>query len=191
MPFHQAAGLRYYAFESLEGHPITQAVFTRQGGRSPAPWASLNVGGTVGDRAERVAQNRRMLFEALSRSPDSAYELWQVHGSEVVIAEQPRTEFDNLPRADAVLTDNPRVTLFMRFADCVPILLSDRNRGVVGLVHAGWQGTLRKTVVAAVDTMGKRYGSRPAHISAGIGPSIGPDHYEVGSDVIAEGPPCF
>jgi YfiH family protein len=186
MPFYQVAGLRYFSFKSLEEHSITQAVFTRRGGTSPAPWDSLNVGGTLGDQKDRVAKNHRRIFEVLSRRPDSAFEVWQVHGSTVMIADTPRAAYDDLPRADAVLTDNPQVTLFMRFADCVPILLSDRSRGVVGLVHAGWQGTVRKTVVAAVGAMGDRFGSRPAEISAGIGPSIGPDHYEVGSDVVAQ-----
>jgi YfiH family protein len=73
----------------------------------------------------------------------------------------------------------------MRFADCVPILLHDPRRGVVGLAHAGWLGTVRCTAAAAVQAMTEHYGSRPADIQAAIGPSIGPDHYEVGPDVIA------
>jgi YfiH family protein len=186
MPFYDAAGLRYFSFKSLEEHSITQAIFTRRGGSSPAPWASLNVGGTVGDQAGRVAENRQRVFEAFSRPIDSAFEVWQVHGTNVVIAGSPRTSYADLLNADAVLTDNPQVTLFMRFADCVPILLSDRMRGVVGLVHAGWQGTVQKTALAAIEAMQDVFGSQPAEISAGIGPSIGPDHYEVGGDVVAQ-----
>jgi YfiH family protein len=74
----------------------------------------------------------------------------------------------------------------MRFADCVPILLHDPRRKVVGIAHAGWLGTVRLTAAAAVRAMAEHYGSRPEDIQAGIGPSIGPDHYEVGADVIAK-----
>jgi polyphenol oxidase len=87
-------------------------------------------------------------------------------------------------KADAILTSSPGLTLYMRFADCVPVLLYDPVRRVVGLVHAGWQGTVVRTAAAAVERMMAEYGSRPADILAGIGPSIGPDHYEVGVDVI-------
>jgi YfiH family protein len=74
----------------------------------------------------------------------------------------------------------------MRFADCVPILLHDPGKGVIGIAHAGWMGTLRDVAVATVNAMKKNYGSNPADIIAGIGPSIGPDHYEIGADVILQ-----
>jgi YfiH family protein len=85
-----------------------------------------------------------------------------------------------------MLTHNPQVTLFMRFADCTPILLYDPDKQVVGLVHSGWLGTVRGAAQAAVGAMQERYDSTPADILAAIGPSIGPDHYEVGEDVIVQ-----
>jgi YfiH family protein len=89
------------------------------------------------------------------------------------------------PQADIILTDRPGVTLMMRFADCVPVLLHDPIRKVVGIAHAGWMGTVRGAYSAAVDAMQTRFGSSPADIRAGIGPSIGSDHYAVGPDVVA------
>jgi hypothetical protein len=89
-------------------------------------------------------------------------------------------------KADIILTDKPEVTLFMRFADCVPILLHDPENSVIGISHAGWLGTVRDVAGATVDMMSERYGSNPADIIACIGPSIGPDHYEVGDDVITQ-----
>jgi hypothetical protein len=74
----------------------------------------------------------------------------------------------------------------MRFGDCVPILLHDPVKKVIGIAHAGWQGTVRKTVVATVDTMQIRYGSRPGDILACIGPSIAAHHYPVGQEVVAQ-----
>jgi YfiH family protein len=74
----------------------------------------------------------------------------------------------------------------MRFADCVPILLYDPGRRVVGLVHAGWKGTVARIASAAVQAMRDQWGTQPDEIQAGIGPSIGAHHYSVGPDVITE-----
>ncbi len=98
----------------------------------------------------------------------------------------PRPVGESYRQADIILTDQPEVTLFMRFADCVPILVHDPRNGMVGVAHAGWMGTLRDVATTTVNAMTKNYGSNPADIVAGIGPSIGPDHYEIGADVILQ-----
>lgn len=185
MPLIDSAGLRYYAFEIFPAR-LTQAVFTRRGGVSPAPWDSLNVGGTVGDVAARVHENRVRSFEAADRRIDSMFDVWQVHSAHVVKAEAARDAAEDHLKADVILTNRPEVTLFMRFADCVPVLLYDPVQSVVGMVHAGWLGTTRGASRAAVEAMATEYGSRPADILAGIGPSIGVDHYEVGADVLTQ-----
>jgi hypothetical protein len=183
MPFLETDGVRYYAFD-LFPKSVTQAVFTRRGGVSPEPWASLNVGGTVGDERPRVIENRQRSFHALGREPQSMFDVWQVHSADVVVANAPHGSLRREFKADAIVTDNPAVTLFMRFADCVPILLHDPKRHTIGIVHSGWLGTVRRAVTAAVHTMQSAYGSQPGDILAAIGPSIGPDHYEIGGEVI-------
>lgn len=183
MSFIQHNGIRYYQFDTLQ---IRHALFTRHGGVSPNPWGSLNVGGTVGDDLERVRKNRILSFETLGCAPESIFDVWQIHSADVVCARAPRPADESYRQADVILTDQPNVTLFMRFADCVPILLHDPRRGVVGLAHAGWMGTLRDVARVTVEAMHKNYGSNPADIVAGIGPSIGPDHYEIGADVILQ-----
>ncbi len=139
----------------------------------------------MGDEPETVRENRYKSFRAMKRDTESLYDVWQIHSADVVIANAPHPRLINPPelRADAILTDNPAVTLFMRFADCTPILLHDPKKGVVGVVHAGWQGTVKHAAGQAVRTMQSVYGSRPADILAAIGPAIGPDHYEVGPEV--------
>lgn len=183
---HQQDGLCYFTFDALENPLITHAVFTRRGGVSPEPWRSLNVGGSVGDNPERVVENRRRAFAAVGLERASLYDVYQVHGNEVICTDAPHP--DELHRvqkkADAILTDQRGVTLFMRFADCVPIFLFDDKRHVIGLVHAGWQGAVARTAAKAVQAMQQRYGSRPSDICAVIGPSIGAHHYQVGMDVI-------
>ena len=183
MPFIQHNGLRYFQFETLK---TRHAVFTRQGGVSPEPWGSLNVGGTVGDDLDRVKKNRHLSFAALGRNPESVFDVWQVHSADAVCANAPRPEKESLRQADIILTDKRDVTLFMRFADCVPILLHDPRKGVVGVAHAGWMGTLRDVAASTVKAMKAQYDSNPADILACIGPSIGPDHYEIGADVILQ-----
>ena len=183
MAFTQHNGIRYYQFETLQ---TRHALFTRHGGVSPDPWGSLNVGGTVGDDLARVGQNRTRSFQAVGCAPESIFDVWQVHSADVVCARAPRPGNESIRQADIILTDQPSVTLFMRFADCVPILVHDPSNGVVGIAHAGWMGTLRDVATSTVQAMKKNYGSKPADIIAGIGPSIGPDHYEIGADVILQ-----
>ena len=183
MTFTQHNGLRYYQFDTIQ---TRHALFTRHGGVSPNPWGSLNVGGTVGDDLARVRQNRILSFEALRREPETMFDVWQVHSADVVCARSPRPLDESYRQADIILTDKPDVTLFMRFADCVPILLHDPRQGVVGLAHAGWMGTLRDVATVTVESMIKNYDCKPSDIIAGIGPSIGPDHYEIGADVILQ-----
>jgi YfiH family protein len=179
MPFHQPEAVRYYTFDSLEGESITHAVFTREGGVSKGHWMSLNVGLTVGDDPDLVAENRRLSFQTVNRSLETLSDSWLEHGTEVF----PRPlDQQYPPKADIILTDKPEVTLFMRYADCAPILLFDPVKRVVGLAHSGWKGTVKKVGGVAVETMQARFGSNPADILAAIGPTIGPKQYEIGSD---------
>ena len=185
MPFSQQNGLRYYTFNIFPTNVI-QAVFTRQGGVSPRPWDSLNVGGSIGDDIVHVRENRIRSFEALGREPESIHDVWQVHSADVVYADSPRLLDTPYQKADILLTDNPQVTLFMRFADCTPIMLYDPKKFVIGIVHSGWLGTVRGAARVAVQAMQERFASNPTDILAAIGPSIGPDHYEIGNDVISQ-----
>ena len=185
MPFHEKDGLRYYSFDIFSS-TITQAVFTRHGGISPAPWQSLNLGGSVGDDPAHVAANRIHIFDTLGRAPASIHDVWLVHGTDIVYADAPRSLETHPERADILLTDNPEVSLFMRFADCVPLLFHDPKKHVIGISHAGWMGTVKGVGKTTVEAMQTRYGSRPGDIVVGIGPSIGVDHYEVGEDVVSQ-----
>lgn len=139
----------------------------------------------MGDEAERVRENQTRSFAALNRTFDSRFDVWQVHSADVVFAEAPRPPDVDHDKADVIFTDKPQVTLYMRFADCVPILFHDPKKAVVGIAHAGWLGTVRGTTTAAVRAMQDRYGSNPTDVQAAIGPSIGADHYEIGPDVIS------
>lgn len=176
----------YYQFDSFRRPGLAHAVFARHGGVSPEPWASLNFGISTGDEPKRARENHQRAFTALGRDPNSMADLWQVHSAEVVMVTEPHRAEARLPKADGMVTDRPEVTLFMRFADCVPVLLFDPVKRAVGIVHAGWKGTALKAAAAGVRKMTEQFGTRPADLIAGIGPSIGPDHYEIGSEVVEQ-----
>lgn len=186
MPIRHLDGLSCYQFDIFEKSRLFHGIFTRSGGVSPSPWESLNLGGTVGDERSNVFENRKRLFSAAGLAVESLFDVWQVHGTRVICTQSPRPLDEPFTQADAILTGSEDVTLFMRFADCVPILLHDPIRNVAGIVHAGWKGTLDKIVAEAVRIMGEQYQTGAENILAGIGPSICRAHYEVGEDLVAK-----
>ena len=180
---HQFENLEYWSFETFREHCLN-GILTRKGGVSPAPWNSLNFGGNLGDPRENIIENRRRVFNAIGRPVESIFDSWQVHGTHVLIADMPRKLDEQHQKGDIVATDRPEITLFMRFADCTPIFLCDPVRRAVSIIHAGWKGTLARAAKAAVEGMAAAFGSAPKNLLAGIGPSIGPDHYRVGDEVV-------
>jgi len=184
MPIQESSGLTAYTFDIFAGTGLVHGLYSRLGGVSPAPWSSLNQGGTVGDDRAHVVENRRRIFAAVDRPVETIFDAWQVHGTNAIAATQPRPLDAPHQKADIILTDQAHLTLFMRFADCVPVLLYDPGRKVIALVHAGWKGTLAKAASAAVNAMHAQYGSDPADILAGIGPSICCSCYQVGTEVV-------
>lgn len=177
---HQDNGLKYFSFERFGGAGVVQAIFTRRGGVSQAPYETLNLGGTVGDDPAHVLENHNRVFEVIERPFESRYDVWQVHGKHIVCTDKPRPKDQKHFQADGVFTNKPQVTLMMRFADCVPLLFFDPIRHVVGMVHAGWQGTLLKIAAEAVQVAHNAYGSMPEDFIVGIGPSICKECYRVG-----------
>lgn len=175
--------LRYYRFSSLPH--VKHGIFTRHGGISPAPFASLNLGGTVGDEVEHVHANHDLMYEALKVDRNHTVTVWMVHGTDVVIADRPVQGRRWLTHADAMITDKPGVSLVMRYADCTPIFAHDPVKGAIGIAHAGWQGTVKGVAANLIRAMMQAYDSYPADIIAGIGPSIGPERYQVGEEVVA------
>jgi YfiH family protein len=157
---------------------------TREGGVSLAPFAALNLGGSVGDDPAAVEEN----WGRLARETGLAFaRVRQVHGDRVVRAQEcapGRPDAADRPEADAVLSRTPGVAALVAVADCVPILLADPRSGAVAAVHAGWRGTLAGIAARAVDALVAE-GARAAELLAAIGPSIGPCCYEVSPDLAA------
>jgi YfiH family protein len=108
----------------------------------------------------------------------------QVHGNQVVVMRDANDLPSRTVQADAIVTRVPGVAVAVRAADCVPLLMADPVTGAVAAVHAGWRGTAARVAVAALEVLGREYGTRPDDLLAAIGPSIGPCCYEVGSELV-------
>jgi len=176
--------LVYYQFDRLaRAFGVAHGVFTRLGGVSPKPFDSLNVGSTVGDEIANVQANRESMAAALGACDADTRTTWQIHGADVVVARGRAAQGWPPPQADGIITNERELPLAMRFADCVPLVFYDPVQQAIGLAHAGWRGTVAGIGPATIKAMEGAFGSRPADIIAGIGPSIGPCCYEVGADV--------
>lgn len=133
-------------------------------------------------RYSNVPENKIRLAEALNVHPDNLVFPNQTHTNCVVdLFEHPGKPIED---TDALLTSKTGLCICVQTADCVPILLFDPVKKVVSAVHAGWRGTVGKIVEVAVLKMVSNYKSSPKNIIAAIGPSISPEVYEVGNEVV-------
>jgi YfiH family protein len=150
--------------------------FGRRGGVSTGELASLNCGLGSGDDPALIAENRRRVTDAVL--PGAALTgLYQVHGNRCVIVDG-ATDLAARPEADALATRTPGILLGILTADCVPVLFTDREAGVVGAAHAGWKGAIAGVTDATLDAM-ESLGASPANIAVAIGPCIARASYEV------------
>ena len=168
------SGVERLTSAALEGVP--HGFLGRRGGVSTGLHAGLNVGlGSDDDRAA-VFANRDLARDAVL--PGAALvTLHQVHSPDVMTVTAP-IPLDARPQGDALVTDRPGLLLGVLTADCVPVLLADRQVGVVGAAHAGWKGALGGVTDATIAAM-EALGADRARIAAAIGPCIGRASYEV------------
>ena len=160
-----------------------RGVSTCYGGRT------LNLGLTPADSRENVARNRRLFLETLGVASEDSGGMWplvqmkQIHSAVVHAVSAPSHE----PLAgDGLITNTPGLLLAVKTADCVPVLVADVKRRVVGAFHAGWRGTVARIGEKGVGEMRRQFGSLPRDLRAAIGPSIRRCCYQVGPEVRAE-----
>ncbi|WP_338827832.1 peptidoglycan editing factor PgeF [Neomoorella thermoacetica] len=193
-------GIFFLRVTFLESRAPVKAVYTsRRGGMSNAPYDGLNLGLHVGDNPRAVLANRNLLAGVLNLPLGSWVIGEQVHGNEVarVGREQAGSGVQELTTAlkgiDALVTNEPGVTLVAFFADCVPIYIVDPVNRALGLAHAGWRGTVLQVGARMVARMATEFGSRPRDLLAAIGPAVGPCCYQVDArvvDKVQEHLPC-
>ena len=150
----------------------------RAGGVSTGILAGLNAGWGSGDDREAITENRRRAVNAALPGA-RLVTVHQVHSADVILAGD--WPDDDRPHADALVSDRPGILLGILTADCAPILLADREAGVIGAAHAGWRGAVAGVAANTIAAM-ERLGARRNRIAAAVGPCIAQRHYEVGHD---------
>jgi YfiH family protein len=182
--------LNVLAWPSLDALGVDAFVTTRHGGVSAGSYATLNLGLHVGDTPADVLVNRRRVGAALGAGLDDFVFCNQAHGRRVAVvsaADRGRGAFrldDAVASTDALVTTDPGTVLAILVADCVPIILTDPQAGVLACVHAGWRGTVAGVTGTALHAM-QALGARPERIQAAIGPAVAADRYQVGPEVAA------
>jgi polyphenol oxidase len=184
----RVAGLEVLGWPAFDGLPVEAFVTARGGGASVGAYASLNLSFAVGDDPRAVLDNRRRVAAGIGADLGDFVFSRQVHGAGVRIvtgADRGSGAFmldESVPEADALVTADPSVVLAILAADCVPIVLYDPVAHVLAGVHSGWRGTAARASQAAVAAM-RSLGANPEQVIAAIGPAIGAERYQVGTEV--------
>ncbi len=184
---HYTSAFDLIRFENLDRIPdLLHFVTTRSGGVSLPPYDSLNLGLHTADHSDHVLTNRALLAGKIGIPVNMFLYASQVHSGDVKIIDQKAIESGVLtvnPRTDATITNLSGICLMVMVADCVPVLLFDTVRKVSAVIHAGWRGTVQHITANTIRAMAEHFGTDPADVLAGIGPSIGSCCYEVGDEV--------
>lgn len=160
---------------------VNALVTTRHGGVSTGAWATMNLGRNGGDEPAALATNRRRLDAFLPAPP-----LWleQVHGTTVATLGRVPERDASPPVADAAVTRERGVVCAILTADCLPVFFAERQGNAVGVAHAGWRGLAAGILESTVAAM-RNLGAQTRDLVAWLGPGIGPNAFEVGSEVRA------
>jgi YfiH family protein len=175
----------------LEGIPkLVHGFSTRMGGFSSAYGdRQLNLGFTAADTRSAVERNRQAFLQALTRRARGVpplLTLRQIHSGIVHIFNKGNPPPERPLRGDGAITNSHNLLLGIQVADCVPVLVADREGKAVGAFHAGWRGTVKRIVERGVGAMRAVFGCKPENLYAAIGPCIHACCYAVGNEVIDE-----
>jgi YfiH family protein len=162
---------------------IRHGFFTRRGGVSEGPYASLNCGLGSADDPERVRVNRARAMARLGLNEAALATSYQVHSATVAAVERPWPAAAR-PHVDGLVTRTPGVALGILTADCAAVLLADTEARVIGAAHAGWRGAWSGVIEATVAAM-EGLGAEKARVVAAVGPCIHQESYEVGPELVA------
>ncbi|WPF65437.1 MULTISPECIES: peptidoglycan editing factor PgeF [unclassified Corynebacterium] len=156
--------------------PVRKVFTSRAGGVSAAPYSSFNLALHVDDDPQDVLANRRRLAQVVGVPAERFVWMEQLHTNTVTVVTQPESE--PVAATDALVTTTPNLVLAVLVADCVPVLLSDTEAGVVAAVHAGRLGARNGILPRTIEAMA-RCGARPENVHALLGPAAAGESYEV------------
>ncbi len=192
LTIHNEGGVYYITFPSFDKTGLVRHLYsTRRGGVSQGCFASMNLGAGRGDNRVRVMENYRRICFVSGTYPGDMVFSQQVHGDRILYVDQQDrgkglVKPVEMESVDGLITDKPQVALVTFHADCVPVYFLDPVKKVIGLVHAGWRGTVKKIGGKMIQRMREDFSCQPDNILVGVGPSVGPCCFEVGLEVAEE-----
>ncbi|WP_174803568.1 peptidoglycan editing factor PgeF [Martelella limonii] len=167
--------------ERLAGTDIRHGFFTRKGGVSAGLYESLNCGIGSADEPGAVAENRARVAAWFDQPADKLVTLYQCHSADALAVSAPPE--GERPHADGMASATPGLVLGVLTADCGPLLFADPENEIIAAAHAGWRGAFSGVIEATVEKM-VSLGAKRRAIIAALGPTIGPEAYEVGPEFV-------
>jgi len=152
------------------------------GGNSNGIFKSLNCGSGSSDNKKNILKNLETVSNKINARSKKIFLLRQVHSNKFYYVSK-YSKFNNKFEGDALITDKRKIPIAVLTADCAPILIYDKNRGMIAAIHAGWKGAYKGIVKKVVKFMIKK-GCSSNNIIAAIGPSISMNNYQVGEDFV-------
>ena len=181
--YQRIAGQLVYQCQELNQAGLTQAVSTSESGNQ-----ALH----TGDLPDLVRRRRFELMQALNLKQQSLVVAEQVHGVNIQLVDESMAGrganelLDQLPATDAMITREPGIVLSVLTADCLPIFIYDPLTPAVGMIHAGWRGSLNRIAPLTISKMSQFFGTIPGECWAVLGPAICGECYQVSPELATE-----
>ena len=160
---------------------ISHGFFNKNGGVSEGIYKSLNCGVGSKDKRINVKKNLRIVKEKISKKSKEIFLAKQIHGNKFIFLSKNTKIKNRSINADAIITEKKKIPIAVLTADCVPLLLFDKKRKMIAVIHAGWKGAFKGIINKVIKFMLKKGCSRN-HITVAIGPSITQKNYNVKLD---------
>ena len=160
---------------------ITHGFFNRNGGKSNGIYKSLNCGPGSNDKKNKIKENLKIVKNKIGKNLKNIFLVHQVHSNKFVFIGKNFKFNKKKFRADAIITNQPKLPIAVLTADCVPILLYDNKKNMIAAIHAGWKGAFKGIINNVINLMQKK-GCNKKNIFAAIGPCIGKNSYNVKDD---------
>ncbi len=157
---------------------IKHGFFNKKGGVSDGIYKSLNCGIGSKDKKINVRKNLKIVKSKLSIKSKKIFLLKQFHSNKFIFLKKKSSIKDNKISGDAIICEKERIPIAILTADCVPILIYDKQRKMIAAIHAGWRGAYKDIIKKVIKFMFLK-GCEPNNMIAAIGPSISKISYEV------------
>ena len=167
--------------KKLSLHKIKHGFFNKKGGVSKGIYQSLNCGPGSNDNIRAVNKNLDIVKKKINKNNNKIYLVKQIHSNKFVFIDKNQNKKIRKVEADAIITNKNNFPIGVLTADCVPILISDKENSIIAAIHAGWKGAYKDIIGKVIKFIVNR-GYKPSELIAAVGPCISQNNYEVKYD---------